>query len=77
MDGARTFNSKTRRQPVAYLSLCCGKPGDKVRTKQKGVIVKVAPVSIVTGNEGLGTVQEKEDRWYLSMPCCIQWFPAQ
>ena len=27
------------------------------------MIVKVAPVSIVTGNEGLGMVQEKEDRW--------------
>ena len=33
------------------------------KSEQKGVIVKVAPVSIVTGNEGLGTVQEKEDRW--------------
>ena len=27
------------------------------------MIVKVAPVSIVTGNERLGTVQEKEDHW--------------
>ena len=33
------------------------------KSEQKGVIVKVAPVSIVTGNEGLGAVQEKEDRW--------------
>ena len=33
------------------------------KSEQKGVIVKVAPVSIATGNEGLGTVLEKEDRW--------------
>ena len=33
------------------------------KSEQRGVIVKVAPVSIVTGNEGLGTVQEKEDCW--------------
>ena len=46
------------------------------KSEQKGVIVKVAPVSIVTGNEGLGTVQEKEDCWgpvaamLHSMVCC-------
>ena len=33
------------------------------KSEQKGVIVKVAPVSMVTRNEGLGTVQEKEDLW--------------
>ena len=33
------------------------------KSEQNGVIVKVVPVSIVTGNEGLGTVQEKEDLW--------------
>ena len=33
------------------------------KSEQEGVIVKVAPVSIVTGNDGLGTVQEKEDLW--------------
>ena len=33
------------------------------KSEQKGVIVKVAPVSIVTGSEGLGMVQEKEECW--------------
>ena len=33
------------------------------KSEQKGVIVKVAPVSIVTGNEALGAVQEKADHW--------------
>ena len=33
------------------------------KSEQKEVIVKVTPVSIVTGNEGLGMVQEKEDHW--------------
>ena len=33
------------------------------KSEQNVVIVKIAPVSILTGNEGLGTVQEKEDLW--------------
>ena len=33
------------------------------KSEQKGVIVKFAPVSIVSGNEGLRMVKEKEDHW--------------
>ena len=53
------------RRPVA--NPCSIAPSVEVspvtKSEQKGVIVKVLPVSIVTGNEGLGTVQEKEDHW--------------